>query len=176
MFDRQPTLQCGAYSLMPLVQDDRSALGAAARDPLIWAGHPEQDRYKPAVFDRLFDTLIGYGGALVLRYNDDVIGTSTYYTGSTQPGTIAIGYTFLTRAHWGGATNRIMKAMMLDHAFQNFDAVWLHIAPSNIRSQKATQRLGAVYSHTEDMQTSLGPCPMQFYVIEKSAWRDRVSE
>ncbi len=176
MFDRQPTLTSGAFSLRRLREDDRDALRIAAADPAIWAGHPETDRYEASVFYDLFDQLLAFKGALVMRDGDTVIGTSTYYTGSTQPGTIAIGYTFLTRPYWGGKTNLTMKSMMLAHAFESFDEVWLHIAPSNLRSQRATQKLGATYSHTENMQTSMGPCEMQFYVISRAAWRDRIGQ
>lgn len=176
MFDRQPDLTDGTYHLRPLRAADRPALRLAASDPLIWAGHPAKDRYKPQVFNALFDTLLAFEGALLISRGEDVIGTSTYYTGSTQPGTIAIGYTFLTRDHWGGAANRAVKTLMLDHAFGAHDAVWLHIGPDNIRSQKATAKLGAVYTHTEVMQTSGGPTPMQFWRLDRSAWRNRVGQ
>jgi RimJ/RimL family protein N-acetyltransferase len=34
---------------------------------------------------------------------------------------------------------------MLDHAFKSYPDVRFHIAPANIRSQKATAKLGADY-------------------------------
>lgn len=174
MFDRQPTLTDDTYTLRPLREDDRPALRMAASDPLIWAGHPVKDRYKPEVFNALFDSLLAFEGALLISRGEAVIGTSTYYTGSTQPGTIAIGYTFLTRAYWGGTANLAVKTLMLDYAFTYYDSVWLHIGPDNIRSQKATAKLGAVYTHTETMQTNAGPTDMQFWHLDRSAWRDRV--
>lgn len=176
MFDRQPTLTDGSLFLRPLVPPDRPALRAAASDPLIWAGHPATDRYKPAVFDDLFAKLLAFQGALIVLKDDKVIGSSTYYTGSTQPGTIAIGYTFLVRHEWGGTTNLAMKTLMLNHAFNSFDSVWLHIGPTNIRSQKATQKIGGVYRYTDSMDTSGGSTDMQFYEVTRSAWRNRVSE
>jgi hypothetical protein len=39
-----------------------------------------------------------------------VIGGSSYYTPPDQLDGIAIGFTFLVRAHWGGASNRELKA------------------------------------------------------------------
>jgi len=105
-----------------------------------------------------------------------VIGSSTYYTGSTQPGTIAIGYSFLTRNYWGGAANRAIKTLLLNHAFTEFDRVWFHIGPGNIRSQRATEKLGGIYTHTETMDTSSGPVDMAFFEITRSAWRDRIGE
>ena len=101
MFDKQPILADGTYHLRPLTWDDQPALRAAAADPLIWAGHPDTDRYKPEVFDLLFPKLMAFKGAMIVEHDGAVIGTSTYYAGSTQPGTIAIGYSFLTRPSRG---------------------------------------------------------------------------
>ncbi len=176
MFDRQPTLRNGPLTLRPLTPADRPALREAAGDPEIWAGHPATDRYKPDVFNDLFAKLLDFQGALIVLKDDTVIGSSTYYTGSTQPGTIAIGYTFLIRSEWGGTTNLAMKTLMLDHAFNSFESVWLHIGPTNIRSQKATQKIGGVYRFTETMDTSGGLTEMRFYEVTRSAWRNRVSE
>lgn len=176
MFDRQPTLCDGSLTLRPLSPADLPALRAAASDPDIWAGHPATDRYKPDVFNDLFAKLMDFQGALIVLKDDTVIGSSTYYTGSTQPGTIAIGYAFLIRSEWGGATNLAMKTLMLDHAFHSFESVWLHIAPTNIRSQKATQKIGGIYRFTESMDTSGGPTEMQFYEVTRSGWRNRVGQ
>ncbi len=176
MFDRQPTLTDGSLVLRPLIDSDLPALRAAASDPFIWAGHPATDRFKPGVFDALFTQLIAFQGALIVLRDGAVIGSSTYYTGSTQPGTIAIGYTFLVRSEWGGATNFAMKTLMLEHAFNSFDSVWLHIGPTNIRSQKATQKIGGVYRFTEQMNTSGGSTDMQFYEVTRLAWRNRIGQ
>ena len=165
MFNRQPTLTDGTLILRPLRQDDLPALRAAASDPAIWEGHPATDRYKADVFDLYFPQLMAFKGALLVLKDDEVIGTSTYYTGSTQEGTIAIGYTFLTRAFWGGHTNLVVKSLMINHALLSYDSVWLHIGPTNIRSQKATQKIGGIYRFTDTMETTGGPTEMQFYEI-----------
>lgn len=176
MFNRQPALSDGALCCTPLHERHRASLRQAARDPAIWALHPAPDRYRPAVFNAYFDGLLGFESALLVQYNGDTIGCSAYYAASDQPGTIAIGYTFLTRNHWGGQTNMRLKALMLDHAFQSYDTVWLHISPQNIRSQRATMKLGAVYSHTATSDTGVGPTTARYYVLTLSAWRDRIGQ
>ena len=56
---------------------------------------------------------------------------------------VVIGYTYLERAHWGGATNREVKALMIAHAFRFARTVWFHVSPGNARSQRALERIGA---------------------------------
>lgn len=176
MFNNQPTLSDGTLHLSPLCAAHRAGLRLAASDPSIWADHPAPDRYRPAVFNAYFDKLLAFKSALVIRHDDTTIGCSAYYTASDQPGTLSIGYTFLTRAHWGDETNLRVKTLMLVHAFQSYDPVWLHIGPQNIRSQKATVNLGAVYSHTATSDTGVGPTRAQYYKLTRSAWRDRIGQ
>jgi len=176
MFNRQPTLTDGIFTASPLRACDEEPLRRAASDPLIWEGHPASDRYQPAVFAGYFAFLLSTKSTLVFTHNGATCGCSAYYTAPDQPGTISIGFTFLTRNHWGGPANRAIKSLMLDHAFASYDAVWLHVAPTNIRSQKATQKLGAVYTHTHVTDSGLGPTAMQYYRLDRSAWRDRIGQ
>jgi RimJ/RimL family protein N-acetyltransferase len=59
-----------------------------------------------------------------------------------------IGFTFLSRDHWGGSTNADLKGLMLDHAFKWARTVWFHVDPANTRSRRAMEKIGGVYSHT----------------------------
>lgn len=138
--DRQPTLTDGTLSLRPLLLSDRVALHLAASDPITWAGHPASDRWKPVVFDPYFNKLLSSGETSVVLLNDVIIGCSRYYTPEEDPNGIAI----VAHVHWGGLVNHLMKSLMLTHAFHLQDTVWFHISPDNIRSQKATAKLGAV--------------------------------
>ena len=124
--------------LRPLQTDDFEALYQAASDPLIWAGHPSSQRYQRPVFEQWFEDASQSQGALVIieRESGYIIGTSRYYEYDEHQREVAIGFTFLIRAHWGGVTNAELKKLMLDHAFQWVDRVWFHVSPANIRSQK----------------------------------------
>jgi RimJ/RimL family protein N-acetyltransferase len=119
-FDLQPTLVGESILLRPLMADDFEALYAAASDPLIWEQHPEPLRYQRQVFEEFFAGALASGGALLVidKTSGEVIGTSRYYEWNPDQREVAIGYTFLVRSHWGGATNREMKQLMLGHAFR----------------------------------------------------------
>ena len=76
-----------------------------------------------------------------------MIGCSRYYEWNPDQREVAIGYTFLIRSHWGGATNRELKRLMLDHAFKWADVVWFHVGKSNMRSRRAMEKIGGTLSH-----------------------------
>lgn len=145
-FNRQPSLHGQLVRLRPLQLDDFEALFAAATDPLIWEQHPVSDRYTEAGFTRFFDDATASGGALVASdaETDQVIGSSRYHGYNKDEREIEIGWSFLARSHWGGRYNGDMKRLMLDHAFQYVDRVVFLIGPTNLRSQKAAEKIGAV--------------------------------
>lgn len=174
-FDPQPTLEGVDICLRPLGIDDRNALFAAASDPAIWAGHPAKTRHERAVFDPYFDSLLASGGTLAVTERDGgrVIGCSRYYEAPDHPGSVSIGYTFLGRDHWGGDTNRAMKALMFAHAFEVVDEVWLHIDPSNIRSQRATAKLGAEHGYDGKLTMGGKSGVWQCWRITRAAWQAR---
>lgn len=171
-FDDQPDLIGPNLRLRGLHESDRKALYHAASAPQNWAGHPVPDRYKPAVFNPYFDGLLAAGGTLVVieRARDQIIGCSRYYVAADAPGDIGIGFTFVHHSHWGGSVNFEMKSLMLGHAFETFERVWFHIDPSNIRSQKATAKLGV--AECDDMELDLGSGLLRWkrYCLGKEAW------
>jgi RimJ/RimL family protein N-acetyltransferase len=149
MIDLQPThLEDQWIKLVPLGPDDLERLYAVASDPLIWEQHPSRDRYQRDVFQKFFDDGIASGGAfLILEVaTGDVMGSSRYYDLDCERRTVAIGYTFLARKYWGGHYNKSLKSLMLDHAFEFADTVIFHIGSENVRSQKATVKIGALLS------------------------------
>jgi RimJ/RimL family protein N-acetyltransferase len=146
-FDLQPTLRGRLIELRPLRLDDFESLFSAGSDPLIWAQHPERDRYKREVFQKFFDGAIESKGALAVieRQSGQIIGTSRYCHLNNAQREVEIGYTFLARAFWGGAYNGELKALMLNHAFQFVDRVVFVVGETNLRSQKALQKIGATF-------------------------------
>jgi len=146
-FDLQPTLRGRLIELRPLRVDDFESLFSAASDPLIWAQHPEHDRYKREVFQKFFDGAIESKGALAVieKQSGQIIGTSRYCHLNNARREVEIGYTFLARAFWGGAYNGELKALMLDHAFQFVDRVVFVVGETNLRSQRALQKIGATF-------------------------------
>ena len=149
-FDLQPTLEGDLVRLRPLRADDWAALLAVASDPLIWEQHPEPERCQEAVFRRFFDSGLASGGALLVldTVSGEVIGSSRYHGYDPVRADLEIGWTFLARSHWGGRHNGELKRLMLAHAFQAVDSVYFAVGPGNLRSQRAMQKVGAVYETT----------------------------
>jgi N-acetyltransferase len=155
--DLQPTLSGPTLLLRPLHENDRGALAAAASDPLIWAQHPAWDRWQPAVFDRLFDENVASRGTLLITtHAGDVIGSSRYARlDEPDGGSVEIGWTFLTRAYWGGPTNTELKRLMVDHAFTAVETVTFRVGAENRRSRRAVEKLGATLAG--EVEIPLGP-------------------
>ena len=144
VFDPQPTLRGPTLALSPTRQDDWSQLFAVAADPLIWEVHPSSDRWKEQVFREFFADGLASGGMLTARHatSEGVIGSSRFSTAFAEAGEVEIGWTFLSREHWGGATNREMKHLMLTHAFASFATVIFRIGATNVRSRRAVEKIG----------------------------------
>jgi len=73
-----------------------------------------------------------------------VIGTSRFDGYNEERSEVEIGWTFLTRSHWGGTYNGEMKRLMLQHAFRFVDFVVLLVGPANLRSQRAVEKIGGL--------------------------------
>ena len=170
----QPSLRDGAVTLRPMHADDFDALFAVASDPEIWAIHPAHDRWQEPVFRAFFDAGLASGGALTVtdRASGAVIGHSRYDTDYCLPGEVEIGWTFLSRAHWGGATNRAMKRLMIAHAFETgFDAVIFRIGESNWRSRRALEKIGGTLTdRTQVADMARAQAVHVIYRIDRAAF------
>lgn len=151
-FEFVPTLVGETIALRPLTAEDFEAVYAAAADPLVWEQHPFPLRYRRDVFASGFwASAVSSEGALVItdRASGQVIGSSRFYEWDPERREVAIGFTFLSRSHWGGNTNRELKRLMLNHAFRRARVVWFHVGSNNVRSRKAMEKIGGVFSHEE---------------------------
>lgn len=148
--DLQPTLHGDLLELRPLHADDWEPLFAAASDPLIWEQHPENDRYRPDVFRRYFDGGLASGGAFVVidRKTGAIIGSTRYAGYDEAASEVEIGWTFLTRPYWGGAYNREMKRLLVSHALESVRRVVFSVGVTNMRSQKAMEKIGGIRAGT----------------------------
>jgi N-acetyltransferase len=144
--DFQPTLVGPTVAIRPMSPSDWRQLFVTAADPKIWEVHPAPDRYTEPVFRKFFDGAIGSKKAFVFvdRASNRLIGSSRYHGHKPDQSEIEIGWTFLARSHWGGATNREVKRLMLDHAFGFVDTVVFWVGEKNFRSQGAMKKIGGV--------------------------------
>jgi RimJ/RimL family protein N-acetyltransferase len=173
-FNLQPTLGNERVQLAPLRADDFSRLYAVASDPLIWEQHPNQNRYQESVFRNYFQGAMESGGALLIAdaTSGETIGSSRFYDLDETAGSVAIGYTFLSRSYWGGATNRALKTLMLDHAFDCVARVLFHVGERNTRSRTAMERLGGVIIGKTPIAYYGEPASTNvIYAIDRDAWR-----
>ena len=151
--DRQPTLEGPTLALRPLRPDDWDALFAVASDPLVWELHPANDRWQEPVFREFFANALEGGGALVVidKASGAVIGSSRFQGHDPAGGgSVEIGWTFLARSHWGGATNREMKRLMLEHALRFVERVDFRVGDTNLRSRRAMEKIGGRLSEREE--------------------------
>jgi RimJ/RimL family protein N-acetyltransferase len=169
-FDLQPNLRGELIELRPLRPKDWDDLFAVASDPLIWEQHPESDRYKEEVFKVFFRDALESGGAFVVIDNKEqqIIGSTRFHGYDPEKSEIEIGWTFLARKYWGGRYNGEMKELMLAHAFKFVENVVFFVGENNLRSQKATEKIGAIKSGmAERVYGNRSPSLNVRYVIKK---------
>ena len=145
-FDSQPILRGELVELRPLRAEDWDELYAVAADPLIWQQHPVSNRHEETIFRGFFHDALASGGAFAVldARTRRVIGSSRFHAYDKERSEVEIGWTFLARSHWGGAYNREMKRLMLQHAFRFVSSVVFLVGLHNIRSQRAMEKIGGI--------------------------------
>lgn len=169
-FDKQQELEDDLIRIIPLKVEHYEPLYQVASDHMIWAQHPNNDRGEREVFRTFFILgLVSKGAYLILdKKTDEIMGTSRYY--DLEEDQVAIGFTFLARKFWGGVYNSALKKLMINHAFESFDAVVFHVGNQNLRSQKAVEKLGAKKIAEQEVY----PAKLNYiYRLTKSEWNSR---
>ena len=140
----QPILENETIHLRPLKEDDFEPLYQIAKDPLIWEQHPCADRYKKEVYAEFFKESLDSQGALIVidKSQNIIIGSSRYKPIPQVDSAVEIGWSFLSRDYWGGRYNKMMKKLMIDHAFDYVEDIIFYVNDTNIRSQKAVLKIG----------------------------------
>ena len=167
--DFQPTLIGANVIVRPMSVADWPELFHAASDPGIWKLHPAKDRYTEPVFRKFFDSGVASKMAFVFvdRTSHRLIGSSRYFGHDAGRSEIEIGWTFIVREHWGGATNREVKRLMLDHAFTFVDTVVFWVGETNLRSQGAMAKIGGIRREGLFYRDLSGPLPNFVFEISK---------
>ncbi|MBK6267344.1 GNAT family N-acetyltransferase [Marivirga sp. S37H4] len=175
-FNLQPAhLKDSLISLHPLQLTDFEQLFKVASDPEVWEQHPNKNRYQREVFENFFKGAMESGGAfLVYDAMGNAVGSSRFYDYNEEDKSVHIGYTFLAKSCWGKGYNQALKTLMLDYAFQFVEKVIFHVGSTNIRSQKAMTKLGAV--KTGEIEVAyFGEAVKHNFVYEmtKASWQNR---
>ncbi|WP_312790658.1 GNAT family N-acetyltransferase [Sphingobacterium sp.] len=153
---------------------DFDTLYQVAIDPLIWAQHPNKDRWKEDVFRSFFEGALSSKSAYLIldKSNGVCIGSTRYYGLDEAAKSIFVGYTFYACEYWGKGVNPLVKEMMFDFAFNFVDTIYLHVGAENYRSQKAVERLGATKVAEKMVSYVNEPERKNFeYALLKSTWR-----
>ena len=106
------SLESEHFRLTQMHSTDFDALYAVAKDPAIWAQHPESNRWQEAMFRRFFAAgLANPEGCFVITDKDteQVIGSTRCYRFDHREPSVWLGYTFLARSYWGGGANTEIK-------------------------------------------------------------------
>ncbi len=167
----QPVLVGNRLKLRPLKPADFEELYAAASDPKIWELHPASDRWKREVFEDYFNQGLKSRGALAIldKASGKIVGSSRYYDLDGRE-SVAIGFTFLTRAYWGGDFNRELKFLMLDHAFVYVRRAIFHVGENNLRSRRAMEKIGGkLVGRLDRVRPDGTPDPTVVFEIRKPA-------
>jgi RimJ/RimL family protein N-acetyltransferase len=170
--DFQPTLVGPHIIIRPIATNDWPELFSAGSDPRIWEVHPVPDRYTEAEFRKFFDGAVNSKMGLVFvdRSTRRLIGSSRYYGYEPERGEIEIGWTFIARSHWGGAANREVKRLMLDHAFSFVDTVVFWVGEENWRSQGAMTKIGGIKREGLFTRELSGATPYFIFEITKARY------
>ena len=166
-------LQNDFVKLYPLHPGDFEELYLVASDPLIWEQHPNKNRYQREAFLMYFEGAVKSGSAFIVydKKSNAIIGSSRFYEYNSNTKTVAIGYTFLARDHWGTTYNNALKSLMLSYAFNFAEHVIFHIGANNIRSQKAIEKLGAKKTGEVEMEYYGEEKKLNYiYQVDKDAW------
>jgi RimJ/RimL family protein N-acetyltransferase len=171
--DFQPTLVGPTVTIRPITADDWTALYAAGSDPEIWKVHPVPDRYTEAGFRKFFDGALdpSMGFVFVDLATSRLIGSSRYYGYEPEKSEVEIGWTFLARSHWGGATNREVKRLMLDHAFTFVDTAIFWVGVENWRSLGAMKKIGGVLREGQFTRALSGDRPYVIFEITRARYK-----
>ena len=130
--------------IRPLGAEDYHALFEISSDPLLWEQHPAKERSTPEGFRKWFDDAMATGKALFIeeKSTGKPIGTSRYKEVEDDPETLEIGWTFIARAFWGNGYNGVIKRLMMQHAFTEYQRIFFFVDKQNFRSQKAVEKIG----------------------------------
>lgn len=172
--DLQPTLTGELALLRPTVPADWEGMFAVASDPLIWEQHPFHNRWQEPVFRAYFDDALVSGGGLTIidKASGKIIGASRYAFPDAVRDEVEIGWTFLARSYWGGAWNREIKRLMLDHIHQYVGGAVFVVGENNLRSRRAMEKIGGVLQEGRVERGNGHMLPGHcYYVIRRGEFR-----
>ena len=172
--------------LEPLQRSHASELLAAAQDS-DWAWLSVDGREK-GMMDKYIDAALSaqergveYPFTVFSREDHRVLGSTRYMDVRPLHRGVEIGGTWYTSRVWGTVVNPECKFLLLEHSFEDWNAVRVQLKTDNknVHSQNAILKLGARFegrlrNHRVRRDGSTGDSMM--YSITDAEWRDGVKE
>lgn len=146
MADLLATLAHGPVRLEPLEDRHLEPLRAAcAADQEVWDIYPVNlggDGFDAAI--AMFRASREWTNFVVIDTRDETLVGMTNYISPTMFGVVEIGGTYIAPNVRGGEFNRVMKMLMIEHAFANgYEKIEFRVDTRNVRSMAAVAKLGA---------------------------------
>jgi Acetyltransferases, including N-acetylases of ribosomal proteins len=145
-------LEGNRVKLIPLETEHIAALYRCSRDPEIWEHYPIHIRTCEEMERFVHKALEGrskkeqYPFVVFDKEANDIVGTTRYLRISEDNNNLNIGSTWYSPKVWRTRVNTESKYLMLRYAFEQLQVNRVEIVTTttNIRSQQAIERLGAV--------------------------------
>ncbi|MEK5640776.1 hypothetical protein BK138_24310 [Paenibacillus rhizosphaerae] len=138
--------------LIPLELEHSIHLYECSRDPEIWASYPihirtlnEMEKFVQKALDGR-ERKEQFPFVIYDKETNEIVGTTRYLRISEENNNLNIGSTWYSSKVWRTRVNTESKSLLLNYAFENLrvNRVEIITTITNIRSQKAIERLGAV--------------------------------
>ena len=146
-------LETKNFFLVQTMQSHFDGLYVVASNPMVWAQHPERDRWKEPVFLQFFQKALENDlgcFTIIDKDKNSVVGSTRFYSFDPANKAIRLGYTFMDPMYWGTGANREIKDTLIHLAFSVVDKIYFDIGSENRRSRAAVEKLGAVVSETTE--------------------------
>ncbi len=166
--------------LRPMQMEDVHAITEVATDERIWEHIAYTLKTSEDVYEYVAEQvqLVESGERIVFvivdKITKKIIGSTSIYEISTHHARCEIGSTWLTPAYWHTAINTNCKYLLLQYIFEQMKLkrVQLKTDDLNVRSQKAIERIGAIFegrlrSHMRRKDGSMRDTMMYSIILEE---------
>ncbi|MDN3697554.1 GNAT family protein [Vibrio cortegadensis] len=144
-------LESKSVKLIPLRTEHAVALVEAASDGKLWdlwyTQVPSSETIDAYIFQALSEQQNGTSlpFTIVDKANDKIIGSTRFCHADILNKRVEIGYTWYARSHQRSSSNTECKLLLLNHAFEDLDAIAVEFRTHwhNHQSRAAISRLGA---------------------------------
>lgn len=139
--------------LHPLETYHLNDLYRAAADPQLWT-HIPSDCSVRETFDKAYQFTLAerekgnhYPFVILHKTSGKIIGSTRLFDIVPADRKLEIGYTWITREHWGTAINPECKLLLLTFCFETLNTIRVQLKTdeNNIRSRTAIQKIGAKF-------------------------------